>query len=246
MLILLGLLIIFITPLYFVYKPPSWLIRSFQRRWPDVLWAVTTEQKIVALTIDDAPSQYTKDILEILIHNEVTATFFVIGSQARGNRRILQELIVEKMELGNHAMRDEPSRSLSSETLTEQIQRVEDLINKAYVVAGVDSPPKYFRPGSGFFSDRMRELVKKLGYRMVLGNIYPHDPQISLPHVNARHILSMLQPGAIIICHDRRAWTAPMLKEVLPEVKRRGYRVVTITELLKEGSRASLPKVVNV
>jgi peptidoglycan/xylan/chitin deacetylase (PgdA/CDA1 family) len=44
----------------------------------------------------------------------------------------------------------------------------------------------------------------------------------------------MLQPGGIIICHDRRSWTVPMLQKVLPEMRRRGYHVVTVTELLKE------------
>lgn len=246
MLVLLGVLFILITPLYFIYKPPPFIIRYFQRRWPDVLWAVETKQKLVALTIDDAPSQYTQEILETLMRYDATATFFIIGSQAQGKRRILEELILEGNELGNHAMQDEPSRPLSDSTLTEHIQRVEDLINKAYVVAGAESPPKYFRPGSGFFSDRMRALVKRLGYRMVLGNIYPHDPQISLWQVNANHILSMLRPGGIIICHERRPWTAPMLKKVLPEIKKRGYHVVTVTELLKEGKRASSPKVIDI
>jgi len=239
MLVLLGVLVIMITPLYFIYKPPAFLIRYFQRRWPDVLWDVPTRKKVVALTIDDGPSQYTKEILQVLIENDATATFFIIGSQAQGNRIVLEELITEGNELGNHALNDEPSRSLSDSTLTEQIQRVDHLINKAYVAAKVSSPPKYFRPGSGFFSDRMRALLKRLGYRLVLGDIYPHDPQISLWRINANHILSMLHPGGIIICHDRRSWTAPMLRAVLPEIKKRGYRVVTLTELLIEGKQLS-------
>ncbi len=95
-------------------------------------------------------------------------------------------------------------------------------------------PHNYFRPASGFFSDRMRVLVDRLGFRLVLGSIYPHDAQISYWWLNAAHILSMLQPGGIIICHDRRSWTLPMLRKVLPEAKRRGYRLVTVTELLRE------------
>lgn len=91
----------------------------------------------------------------------------------------------------------------------------------------------YFRPGSGFFSERMRALVRKLHYRLVLGSVYPHDPQIRWAWVNTRHVLSMVRPGAVIVCHDRRSWTVPMLKKVLPELKRRGYRVVTVTELVK-------------
>ena len=246
MLTFLGVLIIMVTPLYFIYKPPAFLIRYFQRRWPDVLWDVPTTQKVVALTIDDGPSQYTKEILQVLIENEATATFFIIGSQAQGNRVILEQLITEGNELGNHAMNDEPSRWLSESTLTEQIQRVDHMINKAYVAAKTPSAPRYFRPGSGFFSDRMRALLKRLGYRLVLGSIYPHDPQISVWRINANHILSMLHPGGIIICHDRRSWTAPMLREVLPEIKRRGYRIVTVTELLIEGKQLSPPQTTDI
>jgi hypothetical protein len=44
----------------------------------------------------------------------------------------------------------------------------------------------------------------------------------------------MLSPGGIIICHDRRSWTLPMLQKVLPEMKRRGYSAVTLTELLEK------------
>jgi peptidoglycan/xylan/chitin deacetylase (PgdA/CDA1 family) len=245
MLLLLGVLFVLITPLYFVYKPPAFIIRYFQRRWPDVLWAVETNQKVVALTIDDAPSQYTKDILQILADNDAKATFFVIGSQAQENQPMLEEIIRGGNELGNHAMHDEPSRSLSDTTLTEEIHQVEVLINKAYAIAGVKSAPRYFRPGSGLFSNRMRELMKRLGYQLVLGSIYPHDPQISMWKWNADHILSMLRPGGIIICHDRRSWTLPMLRQVIPEIKRRGYSIVTVTGLLMAGGRAIEPEVID-
>lgn len=224
-----------IAPVYLVYRPPAFLIRYFQHRWPDVLWQVPTSEKLIALTIDDGPSEYTREILSILEANDATATFFIIGSQVGGQEETLQDIIRGNNELGNHAMRDEPSRSLSNADLTEQIGAVKEKINKAYDSVGIEPPPKYFRPGSGFFSSRMRETLAGLGYRLVLGNIYPHDPQIPFWRLNANHVLSMLQPGGIIICHDRRSWTAPMLRKVLPEMKRRGYRVVTVTELLREG-----------
>ena len=233
--VMMTVLSILLIPLYWVYKPPSFLIRHFQRRWPDVLWRVQTASKVVALTIDDGPSEYTGEIMAILEANDAQATFFVIGSQVPAHKDILQELIWRGNELGNHAMHDEPSRSLSNTTLTEEIHSVEEMISSAYDAVNHQEPPRYFRPGSGFFSQRMRDMLDRLGYRLVLGSIYPHDPQIHLWRVNASHVLSMLQPGGIIICHDRRSWTAPMLRKVLPEVRRRGYRVITVTGLLKEG-----------
>ncbi|KAL8717560.1 MAG: hypothetical protein Q9225_005209 [Loekoesia sp. 1 TL-2023] len=236
MFLLLSLISILILPFYTIYKPPVFLIRYFQSRWPDVLWHVTTSSKVVALTIDDGPSEYTEEIMQLLKSNDATATFFVIGSQVRGREDILRSLVRDGNELGNHAMYDEPSRSLSDDALGEQLGSVENMIHEVYAAVGVGKPPKYFRPGSGFFNSRMLNNLRKLGYRLVLGSIYPHDPQVPFWRVNAGHILSMLRPGAIIICHDRRKWTLPMLRKVLPEIRRRGYRVVTVTELLQEAN----------
>jgi peptidoglycan/xylan/chitin deacetylase (PgdA/CDA1 family) len=219
---------------YLVYKPPALLISQLARRWPDVLFEVATPNKVVALTIDDAPSEHTPALLRVLADHGARATLFVIGAQVPGRERALRDAVAAGCELGNHAMRDEASRALSDVTLAEQVHAVDDLIRAAYRAAGARDPPKYFRPGSGFFSERMRHTVAALGYRMVLGSVYPHDPQISFASVNANHILSMIRPGAIIICHDRRSWTVPMLKQVLPEIRRQGYRVVTVTELLRE------------
>lgn len=230
---LLAVVFICLSPFYIIYKPPTLVIRYLQYRWPDVLFHKETSSKIVALSIDDAPSQYTPEILRLLKTNDATATLFVIGSHVDGRADILRDLVANGNELGNHAMYDEPSRSLSDATLAEHIHTVEAKIKSAYSAAGIRAPPKYFRPGSGFFSERMRNVVRKLGYRLVLGSIYPHDPQIPYWRLNAAHILSMVRPGGIIICHDGRSWTIPMLERVLPELKRRGYRVVTVSTLLQ-------------
>jgi peptidoglycan/xylan/chitin deacetylase (PgdA/CDA1 family) len=192
---------------------------------------------VVALTIDDMPSEYTGEILELLRENDAHATFFVIGGQVSGREDLLRAAVRDGNELGNHAMHDEPSRALSDEELEKELAEVRDKIVDAYAAEGVEPPSNYFRPGSGFFSNRMRRLADTLGYRLVLGSIYPPDPQIKYWSINARHILSMLRPGAIIICHDRRGWTLPMLRKVLPEIRRRGYDIVTVTELLGEGER---------
>ncbi|KAJ5167535.1 uncharacterized protein N7482_006316 [Penicillium canariense] len=224
-----------LCPLYLIYKPPGALIRYLQRRWPDVLFHYPIDKKVVALTIDDAPATFTLTILDLLRSHDATATFFVIGSQVGGHERALSELVRGGNELANHAMYDEPSRALSDAVLAEQISAVQEMIQEAYHAAGVPGPENwFFRPGSGFFSSRMRSLVRGLGYRLALGDVYPHDPQVPFAKLNAKHILSMVRPGSVIVCHDRREWTVPMLAIVLPELRRRGYSVVTLSDLLKE------------
>jgi peptidoglycan/xylan/chitin deacetylase (PgdA/CDA1 family) len=241
MLALLLTVLALVTPFYVIYKPPFTLIRYFQRRWPDVLWHVPLSSKTIALTIDDAPSGLTRELVDVLVEHGATATFFVIGSQVRGRAADLEYAVRSGMELGNHAMHDEPARSLPADELQAQLAQTETYINATYAALDVPRPPhRYFRPGSGFFTARMRAQVRGLGFEMVLGSVYPHDAQIAYPGVNARHVLSMVRPGAILICHDRRSWTAPMLKVVLGELGRRGYGVTTVTGLLEAARREAV------
>lgn len=272
------LLALLLAPLYAIYRPPRLLIRYFQHRWPDVLWEVTVpvpvpvpqqrgggggggggrladnDDKVIALTIDDAPSEYTREILGLLEANAAHATLFVIGGQVGGREEVLREAVAAGHELGNHGMHDEAAVGLDPAELEDQIGRVQGMIRQAYADAaasagggvgvvdgggGGGGGPKhqYFRPGSGVFSTGMRALADRLGYRLVLGGIYPHDPQLPYWRLNAWHVLSMARSGGIIVCHDRRGWTVPMLRRVLPELRRRGYRVVTVTELLEASGR---------
>jgi peptidoglycan/xylan/chitin deacetylase (PgdA/CDA1 family) len=234
--ILAALLLLVLLPIYTlwcVYEPPAYLIGYLRNRYPDVLFEVPTTEKIIALSIDDAPSGYTDEIMEVLAQNDAHATFFVIGGQVAGREKVLQRAVKAGHELGNHAMRDEPSKDLSNEELKNQIYKVQGMLKTAYEAEGKTLTNNFFRPGSGFFDGRMRELLREWGFRITLGSVYPHDPQIPYYSVNARHILSMAHPGAIIICHDRRSWTLPMLRIVLPELRKRGYKIVTISDLLE-------------
>ncbi|KAG9242914.1 carbohydrate esterase family 4 protein [Calycina marina] len=226
LLVLLALIII--IP-YIIYKPPATLINFFQWKYPDVLFQVTlpSSQHVVALTLDDAPSDETAKLLEILKKYSAKATFFIIGSQIASQPGLLQRIHDEGHELGNHAWEDEPSISLPFAELERQVKEVEAL------VPANNNGAKYFRPGSGFFNKQLVQKVKKLGYQVVLGGIYPHDPQIHNPKVNARHVLSMVRPGGVIIMHDRRSYSAEQLELVLKGLAERDWVVKSVGGLLK-------------
>lgn len=228
LLVLLILLVLFSLLAYVVYKPPSFVINYLQRRYPDVLFQVDlpSSQRVVALTLDDAPSSETGRILDLLKTYEAKATFFVIGGQIRGRTDLLKRMHNEGHEVGNHAWADEPSVKLPLTELERQIKEVENLIPSN------SNGAKYFRPGSGFFNSRMVKMVKGLGYRVVLGGIYPHDPQIHNPKRNAKHVLSLVRPGGIIIMHDRRSYSADQLELVLKGMTKEGWKVESLGGLL--------------
>lgn len=229
LLALLSTLLLLLLLAYIIYKPPHLLISFLQWKNPNVLWHVPlpSKSRVVALTIDDAPSGETAKILDLLKVYGAKATFFVIGSQIAAHPDLLQRMHDEGHEIGNHAWRDEPSVSLPLSELERQIKEVESLI-----------PPnpgstKYFRPGSGIFNRKMVDGVMSLGYRVVLGSIYPHDPQIHNPVRNSRHVLSMLRPGGIIIMHDRRSYSAEQLELILRGMVVKEWKAESLGGLLK-------------
>ncbi|RDL35972.1 uncharacterized protein BP5553_06584 [Venustampulla echinocandica] len=157
---------------------------------------------MVALTLDDAPSDETANILNTLKIYGAKVTFFIGGGQVANHPGLLQRIRDVGHEAGNHAWADEPSIMLPLTELERQIKEVEVIL---LVNPGSS---KYFRLGSGLFNKKLVDKVKSLGYRLVLGSIFPHDPQIHNAKINAAHVLSILKPGGIIIMHDQRSYSA--------------------------------------
>ena len=80
----------------------------------------------------------------------------------------------------------------------------------------------------------MVAVMARQEYRCALGSVYPYDATIPSAAFSIRHILRNVRPGAIVVLHDggaRGRRTARTLGAVLPELRRRGFRVVTLTDL---------------
>ncbi|MEO0852226.1 MAG: polysaccharide deacetylase family protein, partial [Cyanobacteria bacterium J06648_11] len=97
---------------------PYPLLAVAARLSPDVTFFVESERSAVVLTIDDAPAPATTpQILDLLKQYDARATFFIIGALGRKHPDLLERIVAEGHELGNHTMRDEPSIRLSREEL---------------------------------------------------------------------------------------------------------------------------------
>lgn len=180
-----------------VYLQPRFIVNLIQRTYPEVVFSVNTSEKIIALTIDDAPTRLdTPQILDILRENNVKATFFCIGYNIiteDSDREILTRMYKEGHELGNHMSFDAPSYQLNDTEFTKQLLEVDELLME---IKNTTIPPdisnnntKWFRPGHGFFTRKMVEKVQTYGYKTALGDVYPHDPAIAISSVNSFCIL---------------------------------------------------------
>ncbi len=216
-----------------LFTAPERLIKTLRRRSPEVLYSVERDDKVVALTIDDGPdAEDTPKILDVLKKYNAHATFFLITGHIPGNEEIVKRTLAEGHELGNHFTADEPGIALSDEAFERKLLMADAALRE------FTPEIKWARPGSGWYNDRMLATIRKHGYRAALGSVYPYDPQIGSSRFSAYYVLAKTRPGAIIILHDydkRGARTARALEMILPALVKRGYRIVTLSELVEGG-----------
>ena len=113
-------------------------------------------RKEVALTFDDAPSPFTKEVLKILDNYGVSATFFLVGSQVEKSPEVARQIVAAGHEIGNHSFSHCWSSDDSVETLVEDIKRAEEAIYRA-----TGQVPLYFRPPGGMVNDKVKKPVGK-------------------------------------------------------------------------------------
>lgn len=219
--------VIFLIILYQYYSLPNYLINYLQLRYPSIIFKKIKDNKLVALTIDDAPTNNTPKVLDVLKKYNAKATFFIIGDYVNmydSNHTIIKRIINEGHEIGNHMMNNKMAILMPQYELTRQILDCEKILN---------IKPKYFRPGSGFFSKSMIKSVEILGYKMALGNIYPHDCQIRSVYHSVWCIMRKLSMGSVIIMHDL-PYNVETLERVLPRIRDEDYNVVSLSMLDNE------------
>lgn len=195
---------------------------------PEVVYSFDTNQKLVALTIDDGPDPtWTPKILDLLQQHGARATFFLIGSRIPGNEDILEQMVLEGHEIGNHMAREEPSIALNPEEFEQKLLETDQMLAQY-------SPQNWFRPGSGWYSHRMLTATQEYGYTTVMGSVFPFDTYYHAPKFASWYILTHIHPGAIIVLHDhgeRTQQTVDVLMTVIPELQKLGYQFVTLSEL---------------
>ena len=211
-----------------LWTVPRWLVAPIAAHSPRCLFAVDTSEHVVALTIDDGPdATHTPAILDVLRTHEAHATFFLISSRVRGLEALVARAVREGHELGNHLVHDAPSIRRPADTFASDLRTAGDVLGRFGAV-------RWLRPASGWYSDVMLDGIEREGYRCALGSIYPYDAHHPSARLSSAYVLANARPGAVIVLHDGRSRgrrTVEVLRRVLPALRSRGYRVVTLSEL---------------
>lgn len=208
--------------------------REYYEARGEIVWEINTDEKVIALTFDDGPNAaQTPQILDLLKQYDAKATFFVVGKRMEKYPDLVRREANEGHELANHTY-NHPYFKQS--TPSEQI-RQEILKNQQLITSLTRQKPRLFRPPGGFYSENIVEASKEAGYLTVLWSWHQDTKDWRSPGVDkiVRKVLDNARNGDIVLFHDHvenNPQTVEALKQILPELKQRGFRFVTVSELL--------------
>lgn len=186
-----------------------------------------TDEKLIALSYDDGPAKSsTLKILEILKDNEATATFFILGNRVKKHADIITKIRDDGHEIGNHGYDHTSLTKLSNTSIEKQIKDTSDAI---FDVIG--EYPLLFRPPYGNYNKNMKNIID---YPLILWSIDSNDWSSISDQKVIDNIMSELDDGKIILMHDIHKRTVDVSQTVLPQIRAKGYRIVSISELFEE------------
>jgi peptidoglycan/xylan/chitin deacetylase (PgdA/CDA1 family) len=197
-------------------------------RWYNV--SVPSDQKVIALTFDDGPSEYTTQILDLLNQYGAHATFFEIGQNVEKYPEISKAVVDQGSQVASHTY-DHPDNltTLSESQVKSELQQAQEAI---YNATGVTTTT--FRGPNGYFGPETWSKAGDLVTTDVYWNLDSGDWSRPGADVIASNVISGAKSGRIVIFHDGSgdySQTVEALKQILPQLQSDGYTFVTIDEL---------------
>lgn len=180
--------------------------------------------KRIAIGFDDGPGEYTQKILRVLRDFDSHATFFEIGQEVPGRAVLMRKVLAQGNEIGNHSLHHELYPSSASLAKTNR------LIRRATGFRPCD-----FRPPAGRVNSALIERARDERLMTVKWDVDPRDWTDPGAGPIADNVIEHARSGSIVIMHDgggSRAQTVAALPAILSHFRDRGYRFMTVTELL--------------
>ncbi|MEH7225981.1 polysaccharide deacetylase family protein [Bacillus sp. JJ1566] len=220
----LVLLIIFFM-LFGTYKLMN--SRSFQL-FGGLTQQVEMDQKVVALTFDDGPSENVNEILPLLDTYDVKATFFLIGQDIEKFPGEAKKIVEAGHQIGNHTYSHNRMVFKSPFYIKEEIEKTDLLIREAGYEGEID-----FRPPNGKKLVGLPYYLNKQNKDTITWNIEP-DSYFKTPEDKIKYVRDTIHPGSIILLHPMYDDINKVLEEIegiIQSLQKEGYTFVTVNEL---------------
>lgn len=188
--------------------------------------AAQLQEKRVAITFDDGPnSETTPQVLDILKKYGVHATFYIMGKHVAGNEALIQRMVEEGHELGNHSYSHPQLTKKEPDVVASQVQETQKIIGEAS--GGIK--PTTLRPPYGSFNSMVAEQA---GIALVNWSVDTLDWKTHSPSAIVQEVADSSYSGAIILMHDIHQDTVDALEGVIQQLQSDGYAIGSVKELM--------------
>ena len=180
--------------------------------------------KLMAITFDDGPGDYTLDILDALEERGVKATFFITGSRVSAYPGVLDAIVAGGHQLANHTHNHKNLNTLTAQQASDEINATRDLL----VEAGGDQT-YYVRAPYGNANKTVKSVVNA---PLIYWSVDPEDWKYRNADTVYANIVNNSYDGCIILCHDVYKTTVDGALRAIDELQSQGYEFVTVEQLL--------------
>jgi peptidoglycan-N-acetylglucosamine deacetylase len=218
---LVGFLLAYISLLVLgaIYIQWNFYLRSYNKGRND---------KHIALTFDDGPSETSIAILDVLKEQGIPATFFVIGKNAAAHPDLLKRIDEEGHIIGNHSYDHGFNFDWKmASAMVEELQHTNDVVKQA-----TGKTPNLFRPPYGVTNPNVARAVKRLKMASIGWSVRSYDTTAKDPDQLLKKIIGELKGGDIVLLHDTKAVTVQILKNLIVQAQQKGFTFVRVDTLL--------------
>jgi peptidoglycan/xylan/chitin deacetylase (PgdA/CDA1 family) len=190
------------------------------------------QHPLVALTFDDGPGPFTDRLIDELQRLRVPATFFVVGYQLPEFAAQLQREVDLGLTVGDHTTDHANLAQLSARDQRRQI------VDDAIEIRSYGAPyPRLFRPPYGSYNQTTHTLLGRQRMLSVLWSVDSEDYTQPGTDAIVSNVVDAVQPGSIVLMHDGggdRTQTLAAVPRIVAQLRREGYRFVSVPRLLLE------------
>ncbi|UZQ55734.1 polysaccharide deacetylase family protein [Trichothermofontia sichuanensis B231] len=216
------------------------LYRILSPCFPQCLWAGSPHHPLVALTFDDGPHpSYTPDLLAVLDHYQVQASFFWLGACVARSPHVARQVYVKQHGIGLHGYSHRLFPRLGVMGLRQELQETQRQIAIACDLAPhwVQAHIRDVRPPNGVFTPQTLALLQSWQYRPVMWSVVPEDwtePDVA---IICDRILNQVENGSLIVLHDGHyggRQVAQVANQIIPLLQQRGFTFATLEQLWQQ------------
>lgn len=187
---------------------------------------VETNEKVVALTFDDGPTEQTASILSLLGKFQAKATFFLIGSELEKNRDAGEQIAKAGHQIGNHTFSHQRMVFKKPSFIREEIEKTNRLIRETGYEGEID-----FRPPNGKKLIGLPYYLQKQHIQTIMWDLEP-DTNFTAVSDKVNEVIQHVKPGSIILLHPMYDTSELLVIEgILDALSKEGYTFVTVNDL---------------